>query len=96
MGEDAANGDRANFDVKTTALADQYSQFEPVPGNFVDGRFTLGENIGDLGGLSMAYHAYKLSLGGKPAPVIDGLTGDQRFFLAWAQVWKRIHRGNSG
>jgi len=81
--------DRANFDEKTTALADQYSKFEPVPGSFVDGRFTLGENIGDLGGLSMAYHAYKLSLNGKEAPVIDGFTGDQRFFLAWAQVWKR-------
>ena len=51
-----------------------------------------GENIGDLGGLSMAYTAYKLSLGGKPAPVIDGLTGDQRFFLAWAQVWKAKSR----
>ena len=48
----------------------------------------MGENIGDLGGLIMAYTAYKLSLGGKEAPVIDGLTGDQRFFLAWAQVWR--------
>lgn len=84
--------DRANFDVKTDALAAQYDAFEPVPGHFVDGRFTLGENIGDLGGLSMAYHAYKLSLDGKEAPVIDGLTGDQRFFLAWAQVWKRKTR----
>jgi putative endopeptidase len=84
--------DRANFEVKTTALAEQYNQFEPIPGAFVDGNFTLGENIGDLGGLSMAYHAYKLSLGGKPAPVIDGLTGDQRFFLSWAQVWKRKTR----
>lgn len=87
--------DRANFEEKTTALAEQYSQFEPVPGNFVDGRFTLGENIGDLGGLSMAYHAYKLSLNGKEAPVIDGLTGDQRFFLAWAQVWKRKTRDDA-
>lgn len=84
--------DRANFDVKTDALAAQYSAFEPLEGHFVDGRFTLGENIGDLGGLSMAYHAYKLSLGGKEAPVIDGLTGDQRFFLSWAQVWKRKYR----
>ncbi len=80
--------DRANFDAKTKALAAQYNKYEPVEGTFVDGTFTLGENIGDLGGLSMAYHAYKLSLGGKEAPVIDGLTGDQRFFLAWAQVWK--------
>jgi predicted metalloendopeptidase len=52
----------------------------------------MGENIGDLGGLSMAYTAYHLSLNGKPAPVIDGLTGDQRFFLAWAQVWKTKYR----
>ena len=52
----------------------------------------MGENIGDLGGLSMAYTAYKLSLDGKEAPVIDGLTGDQRFFLAWAQVWKSKYR----
>jgi predicted metalloendopeptidase len=52
----------------------------------------MGENIGDLGGLSMAYTAYHLSLDGKPAPVIDGLTGDQRFFLAWAQVWKSKYR----
>lgn len=86
------DADRANFEEKADALVAQYNEFEPVPGNFVDGRFTLGENIGDLGGMSMAYHAYKLSLGGKPAPVIDGLTGDQRFFLAWAQVWKRKTR----
>jgi putative endopeptidase len=80
--------DRAKFEEKATALVEQYNSYEPVPGNFVDGRFTLGENIGDLGGLSMAYHAYKLSLNGEEAPVIDGLTGDQRFFLAWAQVWR--------
>ena len=86
------DADRANFEEKADALVAQYNAFEPVPGNFVDGRFTLGENIGDLGGLSMAYHAYKLSLGGEEAPVIDGLTGDQRFFLAWAQVWKRKTR----
>ncbi|WP_394176596.1 M13 family metallopeptidase [Thalassotalea litorea] len=80
--------DRAAFDAKTDKLADQYSQYEPIPGNFVNGRNSLGENIGDVGGLAMAYHAYKLSLNGKEAPVIDGVTGDQRFFLAWAQVWK--------
>jgi predicted metalloendopeptidase len=55
-------------------------------------KLTMGENIGDLGGLSMAYTAYHLSLDGKPAPVIGGLTGDQRFFLAWAQVWKSKYR----
>jgi putative endopeptidase len=80
--------DRAAFDARTAALADQYSKYEAAPGVFVDGRFTLGENIGDLGGIEVAYRAYQLSLGGQPAPVIDGLTGDQRFFLAFAQVWK--------
>ena len=84
--------DRANFEVLTTALAAQYDQFEPVPGYFVDGNFTLGENIGDVGGLSLAYRAYQMSLNGDEAPVIDGLTGDQRFFLAWAQVWQRKYR----
>ena len=80
--------DRAAFDARTAQLADQYSQYEAAPGVFVDGRFTLGENIGDLGGLEVAYRAYQISLDGQPAPVIDGLTGDQRFFLAFAQVWK--------
>ena len=84
--------DRTEFDKRGDALAAQYSQFEPFPGFKVNGRFTLGENIGDLAGLSIAYQAYRLSLGGKPAPVIDGLTGDQRFFLGWAQVWRRKHR----
>ena len=82
------DADRAAFEEKADMLAEQYSQYEPIEGNFVNGRNSLGENIGDVGGLSMAYHAYKLSLNGKEAPVIDGLTGDQRFFLAWAQVWK--------
>lgn len=80
--------DRAAFDAKADQLAAQYSKYEPIEGNFVNGRNSLGENIGDVGGLAMAYHAYKLSLNGKEAPVIDGVTGDQRFFLAWAQVWK--------
>ena len=82
------DADRAAFDAKADQLAAQYSQYEPISGNFVNGRNSLGENIGDVGGLAMAYHAYKLSLNGKEAPIIDGLTGDQRFFLAWAQVWK--------
>ena len=84
--------DRKNFEKLTTALAAQYDKFEPVPGYFVDGNFTLGENIGDVGGLSLAYRAYKHALGGEEAPVIDGLTGDQRFFLSWAQVWQRKYR----
>ncbi|MBH0018899.1 M13 family metallopeptidase [Pseudoalteromonas sp. SWXJ133] len=82
------DADRAAFDKKADQLAAQYSKYEPIEGNFVNGRNSLGENIGDVGGLSMAYHAYKLSLNGKEAPLIDGVTGDQRFFLAWAQVWK--------
>lgn len=82
------DADRANFDVLTSALAAQYDEFEPVEGHFIDGNFTLGENIGDLGGLSMAYRAYKIYLNGEEAPVIDGVTGDQRFFLAYAQLWK--------
>ncbi|MGS0682126.1 M13 family metallopeptidase [Shewanella sp. 125m-7] len=82
------DADRAAFDAKADQLAAQYNKYEPIPENFVNGRNSLGENIGDVGGLSMAYHAYKLSLNGKEAPVIDGVTGDQRFFLAWAQVWK--------
>jgi putative endopeptidase len=79
---------REAFNEKTQALAAQYDSYEPIPGQFIDGNFTLGENIGDVGGLSMAYRAYRLALGGEEAPVIDGLTGDQRFFLAWAQVWQ--------
>ncbi len=80
--------DRARFDTRTKALGAQYATYCPLEGQCVNGQLTMGENIGDLGGLSMAYTAYKLSLKGKEAPVIDGLTGDQRFFLAWAQVWK--------
>lgn len=84
--------DRAAFEVRTTMLGEQYSSFEALPTYFVDGKFTMGENIGDVGGLAMAYHAYKLALDGKEAPIIDGLTGDQRFFLAWAQVWRVKYR----
>lgn len=87
--------DRAAFEVRTTMLGKQYDAYEALPTHFVDGKFTMGENIGDVGGLAMAYHAYKLSLGGKEAPVIDGFTGDQRFFLAWAQVWKRKYRDDA-
>lgn len=84
--------DRAEFERRGAALVEQYDSFEPVPGNNVNGKLTLGENIGDLGGLNVAYEAYRLSLAGKEAPVIDGLTGDQRFFLGWAQVWRRLYR----
>lgn len=80
--------DAAAFTAKTKMLVDQYSGFEALPGLNVNGAITLGENIGDLGGLNMAYHAYRNSLGGQEAPVLDGLSGDQRFFLSWAQVWR--------
>ena len=84
--------DRARFEARTNALVAQYNSYCPLDGHCINGRLALGENIGDLGGLSMAYTAYRLSLKGKEAPVIDGLTGDQRFFLAWAQVWKSKYR----
>ena len=84
--------DYANFEKRGKALIDQYSAYEIFPGENIDGEFTLGENIGDLAGLSIAYDAYKKSLGGKEAPIINGTTGDQRFFLGWAQVWRRNYR----
>ncbi len=84
--------DRARFETRVKALGAQYDTYCPLENVCVNGALTMGENIGDLGGLSMAYTAYKLSLDGKEAPVIDGLTGDQRFFLAWAQVWKTKYR----
>ncbi|ROH93793.1 M13 family peptidase [Stagnimonas aquatica] len=84
--------DRAKFDALGAKLAAQYDSYEPVKGYHVNGKFTLGENIGDLGGLTVAHKAYVLSLAGKEAPVIDGYTGEQRFFLGWAQVWRRKYR----
>lgn len=84
------DADRAAFDKRGDMLVAQYNAFCPLDEGktCVNGRLSLGENIGDVGGLNLAYRAYKLSLGGKPDKVIDGLTGDQRFFLAWAQVWR--------
>ncbi len=79
--------DAEAYEARAGALADQYSEFEPLPGEFLNGRLGLGENIGDLTGVTMAYNAYKKSLNGKEAPEIGGFTGDQRFFMAWAQVW---------
>lgn len=80
--------DRAKFDARTSVLVEQYNAYEPLPGLHVNGRLTLGENIGDLAGLEIAHKAYKIALGGKEAPVLDGLTGDQRFYLGYAQVWR--------
>ncbi len=84
--------DVAAFKELTGRLAAQYDQFEPLPGLKVNGRFTLGENIGDNGGLSVALIAYRLSLGGRPAPVLGNLSGEQRFFLGYAQVWRTHQR----
>ena len=82
--------DRAAFELRSNALIAQYNQLRPeeVPDISVNGALTVGENIGDLGGLAIAYKAYQISLGGKPSPVIDGLTGEQRLFFGWAQVWR--------
>src|SRR6266436_7175887 len=80
------------FRRHTDALVIQYSQFEPIKGLYINGRLTLGENIGDVGGLSIAHDAYRLSLEGAASPVVEGLTGDQRFFLSWAQVWRSLSR----
>ena len=82
--------DRRNFDARTRQLARQYDQYEALPGLHVNGTLTLGENIADLAGLVIAGKAYHLALAGKPAPVLGGLTGDQRFFIAYGQSWREI------
>lgn len=84
--------DVAAFTAAGRRLIEQYNQYEVLPGERINGEFTLGENIGDLAGLAIAYDAYRASLNGQEAPVIDGMTGDQRFFLGWAQVWRRNYR----
>ncbi|WP_322402064.1 M13 family metallopeptidase [Massilia luteola] len=80
--------DHKNFKAKTQMLVNQYNQFEPIKGYHVNGELTLGENIADNSGLAIAYKAYKISLKGKKAPVIDGLSGEQRLYMGWAQVWR--------
>jgi putative endopeptidase len=87
--------DKANFQALTTRLGAQYDQFEPLPGFHVQGGLTMGENIGDAGGTAVGLEAYHLSLNGQPAPVIDGTTGDQRFFYGWAQVWLSKYRDDA-
>jgi putative endopeptidase len=84
--------DRTKFKERTQMLVKQFNGYSPQPGLNVNGELALGENIGDNSGLAIAYKAYKISLGGKPAPVIDNLTGDQRFFMGWAQVWRGKYR----
>jgi putative endopeptidase len=87
--------DRKKFDERTGALASQYDEYEPLPGMKVNGRLTLGENIADLAGLAIARKAYHISLGGNEAPVLDGYTGDQRFYIAYAQAWRGKQRDES-
>lgn len=84
--------DAAEFKARADGLVDQYNGYSPLEGMSVNGELTLGENIGDLAGLTMAYKAYRLSLDGKEPPVIAGYTGDQRFFMGWAQIWRRLYR----
>jgi putative endopeptidase len=87
--------DAAKFQVQAARLGKQFSAVEVLPGARINGDLTMGENIADLGGLLLALDAYHVSLGGKAAPVIDGLTGDQRVFLGWAQVWRSKNRDES-
>ncbi len=84
--------DDTEFSKRAKMLIGQFNAFEPLPGLHVNGELTLGENIGDLGGLSIAYKAYKLSLAGKPSTTLDGLTGEQRVFIGWTQAWREKDR----
>jgi putative endopeptidase len=84
--------DRKNFDARTAQVVAQYNSYEPLPGLHVNGAFTLGENIADLAGLTIAYKAYHISLNGKEPPLRDGFTGDQRFFLSFGQIWRSKYR----
>ncbi len=84
--------DHKRFTDRTKALVAQYDAYEPIPGYHVNGKLTLGENIADNSGLAIAFKAYNISLGGHPAPVIEGFTGEQRFFMGWAQVWRGKYR----
>nr|WP_297347240.1 M13-type metalloendopeptidase [uncultured Glaciecola sp.] len=86
------DADRKEFKNRTGKLVDQYNAFEPLEGVFVNGEFTLGENIGDLGGISIALRAYQMSLNGAASPMLDGFTGEQRVFLGFGQVWAGKYR----
>jgi putative endopeptidase len=89
--------DAAKFEAQAKRLGVQYEaiEFPQLPGMHITGGLTMGENIADLGGVLLALDAYRLSLGGKPAPVLDGFTGDQRVFLGWAQVWRTLMRDDT-
>ena len=80
--------DREHFEAASERLVKQYDAYKPFPDLAVNGKLTLGENIADVAGLAAAYDAYRLSLGGKPAPAVQGLTGDQQFFISFAQCWR--------
>ncbi len=80
--------DARRFDERAAKLGAQFESYNPLPGMKINGRLTMGENIGDLSGIAVAYRAYKISLNGKTAPVVGGFTGDQRFFLGYAQIWR--------
>lgn len=84
--------DGKKFEQRANVMVREYNGFNPIDTLHVNGKLTLGENIADLGGLTIAYYAYKNSLNGKESPVIDGFTGEQRFFLGWAQVWASKYR----
>ena len=84
--------DRKNFDARTTRWRSSMTRMQPLPGLHINGQLTLGENIADLAGLEIALKAYHLALDGKPAPVMDGFTGDQRFYIAYAQSWREVWR----
>ena len=87
--------DSKKFDAEAKVFGEQYAKFEAVPGTFLNPQLTMGENIADFAGIQVALDAYHRSLGGNPAPVIDGLTGDQRFFLAFAQLWREKQRDDA-
>jgi len=87
--------DKANFETLTARLGAQYDTYEPLPGFFLQGGLTMGENIGDAAGVAVGLEAYHLSLNGQPSPVLDGITGDQRFFYGWAQVWQTLYRDDA-
>jgi putative endopeptidase len=84
--------DRKAFEQRTAALGAQFDAYEALPGLHVNGKLTMGENIGDLSGINISLKAYHISLNGKPAPVLDGYTGDQRFFLSYGQIWRSKYR----
>jgi putative endopeptidase len=84
--------DRKSFEGLTARVVAQYDAYQPLPGKNIQGKLTLGENLADVSGLAVSYRAYRLSLGGTAAPVVNGVTGDQRFCLGWAQVWRSQYR----